>query len=103
DMIATQDGFSREDVDAYAAESQRRAAESWNQGHFIHSIVPVTDVMGEVLLDHDEHRRPESTVESLGKLKPAFAGLAASGYGAVALARYPEIETLDHVHTGGNS
>ncbi|RYD56921.1 MAG: acetyl-CoA C-acetyltransferase [Sphingomonadales bacterium] len=103
DMIATLDGFSRQDVDSYAAESQRRAAKSWSEGHFDRSIVPVTDVMGEVLLDHDEHRRPESTVESLGKLKPAFAGLAASGYGAVALARYPEIETLDHVHTGGNS
>jgi acetyl-CoA C-acetyltransferase len=103
DMIATLDGFSREDVDAYAAESQRRAAESWDRGHFARSIVPVTDVMGEVLLDHDEHRRPGTTVESLGKLKAAFPALAASGYGAVALARYPEIETLNHVHTGGNS
>jgi acetyl-CoA C-acetyltransferase len=103
DMIATIDGLTREDVDAYAAESQRRAAESWDRGHFAGSIVPVTDVMGETLLDHDEHRRPGTTVESLGKLKPAFSDLAASGYGAVALARYPQIEALQHVHTGGNS
>jgi acetyl-CoA C-acetyltransferase len=103
DVIATLDGYSREDVDGYAAESQRRAARSWDEGHFAGSVVPVVDVMGEILLDHDEHRRPGTTVETLGALKPAFAGLAESGYGAVALARYPEIETIDHVHTGGNS
>lgn len=103
DMIATLDGFTRRDVDAYAAESQRRAAQSWDEGRFARSIVPVTDVMGEVLLDHDEHRRPGTTVESLAGLKPAFGGMAAAGYGAVALGRYPEIETLNHVHTAGNS
>lgn len=103
DMIATMDGFSREDVDTYAAESQRRAARSWADGNFTGSIVPVTDVLGDVLLDHDEHMRPETTVESLGKLKPAFPAMAGMGFDAVATARYPELEALDHVHTGGNS
>ena len=103
DMIATIEGFTREDVDGYAAESQRRAAYSWDSGNFKRSVVPVTDVLGDVLLDHDEHRRPETTVESLGKLKPAFPAQAAMGFDAVAMARYPEIETLTHVHTGGNS
>jgi acetyl-CoA C-acetyltransferase len=103
DLIATLDGFSREDVDAYAAESQRRAAKSWAEGNFAKSIVPVTDVMGEVLLAHDEHMRPETTVESLGKLKPAFPAMGAMGFDAVAAARYPEIEALNYVHTGGNS
>jgi len=103
DLIATLDGFSREDVDTYATESQRRAAKSWAEGNFAGSIVPVTDVMGEVLLAHDEHMRPETSVESLGKLKPAFPAMAGMGFDAVAAARYPEIEALDHVHTGGNS
>ena len=103
DLIATLDGFSREDVDTYAAESQRRAAKSWADGNFRQSIVPVTDVLGDVLLDHDEHRRPETTVESLGKLKPAFPAMAALGFDAVAVAKYPQIEALDHVHNGGNS
>ncbi len=74
DVIATIDGFSREDVDGYAAESQRRAAKSRSEGNFNRSIVPVTDVLGDVLLDNDEYIRPGTTVESLGKLKPAFAG-----------------------------
>lgn len=103
DLIATLDGFTREDVDAYAAESQARAASSWQRGAFANAIVPVTDVMGEVLLDHDEHMRPDTTVESLGKLKPAFPAMAAMGFDAVAAARYPEVEALNHVHTGGNS
>ena len=103
DLIATLDGFSREDVDTYATESQRRAAKSWAEGNFAGSIVPVTDVMGEVLLAHDEHMRPETSVESLGKLKPAFPAMAGMGFDAVAAARYREIEALDHVHTGGNS
>jgi acetyl-CoA C-acetyltransferase len=103
DLIATLDGFSRADVDAYAAESQRRAAKSWDEGNFRGAIVPVTDVLGEVLLDHDEHRRPGTTVESLAALKPAFPALAKLGFDAVALARYPQIEAIEHVHTGGNS
>ncbi len=103
DIIATIDGFSREDVDSYAAESQRRAAKSWDEGNFAKSIVPVRDVLGDILLDHDEHRRPGTTVESLGTLKPAFPAMAALGFDTVAMARYPEVETINHVHTGGNS
>ena len=103
DMIATLDGFTREDVDGFAAESQRRAAQSWAEGRFNGAIVPVKDVIGEVLLDHDEHMRPGTTVESLGKLKAAFEGLGKGGFENVAKARYPEIEELSYVHHGGNS
>ncbi len=103
DIIATLDGFTREDVDAYAAESQRRAAAAWKDKRFEKSIVPVTDVLGDVVLSHDEHMRPETTVESLGKLKAAFPAMAEMGFDAVASGRYPEIEVLQHVHTGGNS
>ena len=103
DMIATLDGFSRTDVDAYALESQRRAARSWAEGRFARSVVPVTDVLGDILLDRDEHLRPETTLEGLGGLKPAFPGMAALGFDQVAMLRYPQIEALSHVHTGGNS
>jgi acetyl-CoA C-acetyltransferase len=103
DMIATLDGFTRNDVDSYAAESRRRAAQSWTEGRFAGAIVPVKDTMGEVVLDHDEHMRPQTTVESLGTLKPAFAGMGAGGFAAVATAKYPEIEEIDYVHHGGNS
>jgi acetyl-CoA C-acetyltransferase len=103
DMIATLDGFTREDVDGFAAESQRRAAQSWEEGRFKGAIVPVKDVIGEVLLDHDEHMRPGTTVESLSKLKAAFEGLGKGGFANVAKARYPEIEELSYVHHGGNS
>lgn len=103
DLIATLEGYNRADVDAYAAESQRRAALAWDEGRFARSVVPVRDVMGEIVLDHDEHRRPSTTVESLSGLKPAFPAMAAMGFGRVARERYPDIEELDHVHTGGNS
>jgi acetyl-CoA C-acetyltransferase len=103
DVIATLDGFTRNDVDSYAAESQRRAAQSWAEGRFAGAIVPVKDTMGEVVLDRDEHMRPQTTVESLGNLKPAFAGMGAGGFAAVATAKYPEIEEIDYVHHGGNS
>ncbi|ARS26900.1 acetyl-CoA C-acetyltransferase [Sphingomonas sp. KC8] len=103
DMIATLDGYSREDVDAYALESQRRAAESWQEGRFKGAIVPVKDRIGEVLLDHDEHMRPGTTMESLASLKAAFEGFGKAGFEAVAKARYPEIEELRYVHHGGNS
>ncbi|MDT0576254.1 acetyl-CoA C-acetyltransferase [Croceicoccus sp. F390] len=103
DMIATLEGYTREDVDAYAVESQKRAAKSWDEGNFARSIVPVKDVMGEVILDHDEYRRPGTTMESLAGLKAAFPGFAKMGFGRVAKERYPEIEELAHVHTGGNS
>ncbi|MFT3716618.1 MAG: acetyl-CoA C-acetyltransferase [Gordonia sp. (in: high G+C Gram-positive bacteria)] len=104
DMIATIEGFSREDVDAYAAESQKRAAQAWDEGRFAKSIIPVKDINGITVLDNDEHRRPGTTVESLGKLNPAFAGLAAmAGFDDVIMQRYPSVEKVDHVHTGGNS
>jgi len=103
DLIATLEGFSRTDVDSYAAESQRRTAVAWNEGRFARSIVPVRDVMGEIILDNDEFRRPSTTVESLGALKPAFAGMTAMGFGRVVRERYPQVEEINHVHTGGNS
>ena len=103
DIIATLDGFSRTDVDSFAAESQRKAAFAWENGFFRNSIVPVKDVLGEVLLDHDEHMRPGTTVESMAKLKPAFEGYGKGGFEAVAKAKYPEIEELNYVHHGGNS
>ncbi|CAM2989962.1 MULTISPECIES: acetyl-CoA C-acetyltransferase [Actinomycetes] len=104
DLIATIEGFSREDVDAYAAESQARAEAAWSGGYFAKSVVPVKDINGVTLLDHDEHRRPGSTVESLGKLKSAFEGLAAmTGFDDVALQKYVNVEKINHVHTGGNS
>jgi acetyl-CoA C-acetyltransferase len=103
DIIATLDGFSREDVDRFAVESQRKASQAWENGYFKNSIVPVKDILGEVLLDHDEHMRPGTTVESLAKLKPAFAGYGKGGFEAVAKAKYPQIEELNYVHHGGNS
>jgi len=104
DLIATIEGFSREDVDAYAAESQRRAEAAWSAGYFAKSVVPVKDINGITLLDHDEHRRPGSTVESLGQLKAAFAGMAAmGGFDDVARQKYVNVEKINHVHTGGNS
>ena len=104
DLIATKWGFSRSDVDSYAAESQRRAAEAWEDKRFERAIVPVKDQIGMTVLDHDEHMRPGTTVEALAELKPAFVipGQQA-GFDAVALQRYPEVEAIDHVHTGGNS
>ena len=103
DLIATLDGYSREDVDGFAVESQNRAAAAWAEGRFKRSIVPVKDVLGEVVLDHDEHMRPGTTVEGLAKLKPAFEGFGKAGFEAVAKARYPEVEELSYVHHGGNS
>jgi acetyl-CoA C-acetyltransferase len=104
DLIATLDGFSREDVDAYAVQSQRRAATAWKEGRFARSVVPVRDVLGDVLLDRDEHMRPDTTMEQLGALKPAFTGLGEkAGFDLVALQKYPQVEAVNHVHTGGNS
>ncbi|TGD87516.1 acetyl-CoA C-acetyltransferase [Mycolicibacterium sp. CH28] len=104
DLIATMEGFSREDVDTYAAQSQERAAAAWSGGYFAKSVVPVRDQNGLVILDHDEHMRPGTTVESLGKLKSAFEGLAAmAGFDDVALQKYHWVEKINHVHTGGNS
>jgi acetyl-CoA C-acetyltransferase len=104
DLIATIEGFSREDVDAYAVQSQQRAAAAWREGHFKKSIVPVVDQNGVVVLDHDEHMRPESTVESLAKLPPSFAGVGEmGGFDAVALQKYHWVEKINHVHTAANS
>ena len=105
DLIATKWGFSRDDVDAYAVESQKRAARAWTEKRFARSIVPVKDVLGEVVLAHDEHMRPKTDMQSLAGLNPAFASLGEDmpGFDAVALQKYPEVERIDHVHTGGNS
>jgi acetyl-CoA C-acetyltransferase len=103
DLIATLDGFTRSDVDSFAVESQRRAAHAWGEGYFASSVEPVRDVLGEVLLDHDEFMRPGTTLDALSKLKPSFTGLGQAGFDAVALQRYPQVEALEHVHTGGNS
>jgi len=103
DIIATLEGYTREDVDSYAVESQRRSAKSWDEGNFDRSIVPVKDVMGQVILDNDEYRRPNTTLESLGGLRAAFPGFADMGFSRVVKEKYPQIEELVHVHTGGNS
>ncbi len=104
DLIATLEGFSREDVDAYAARSQERAEAAWSGGYFAKSVVPVKDINGVTILDHDEHRRPGTTVESLGKLNPAFEGIGEmGGFDAVALQKFHQVEKINHVHTGGNS
>jgi len=104
DLIATMEGFSRDDVDAYALQSQQRAADAWSGGYFAKSVVPVRDQNGLLILDHDEHMRPDSTLENLGKLKPAFETLAAmAGFDDVALQKYHWLEKINHVHTGGNS
>jgi acetyl-CoA C-acetyltransferase len=103
DLIATIEGFTREDVDAYAVRSQERAEAAWSGGYFAKSVVPVRDFNGVTILDHDEHRRPGTTVESLAKLKPSFAGVGALGFDAVALQKYTSVETIEHVHHGGNS
>ncbi|OBH90318.1 MULTISPECIES: acetyl-CoA C-acetyltransferase [unclassified Mycobacterium] len=104
DLIATIEGFSRDDVDAYALRSQQLAAEAWSGGYFAKSVVPVRDQNGLLILDHDEHMRPETTMEGLAKLKPAFEGLAAmAGFDDVALQKYHWVEKINHVHTGGNS
>jgi len=104
DLIATLEGFTRDDVDAYAQQSQERAAAAWSGGYFAKSVVPVRDQNGLLILDHDEHMRPNTTRESLGKLKPAFEGLAAmAGFDDVAMQKYHWVEKVNHVHTGGNS
>jgi acetyl-CoA C-acetyltransferase len=105
DLIATKYGFSRDDVDAYAVESQKRAARAWGEGRFTKSIVPVKDVIGEVVLDHDEHMRPDADMQSLGSLKASFVDIGESmpGFDAIALMKYPEVERINHVHHAGNS
>jgi acetyl-CoA C-acetyltransferase len=103
DLIATLEGFSRSDVDSFAVESQRRAAHAWAEGYFKGSIEPVRDVLGDVLLDRDEFMRPGTTLAALADLKPSFVGLGQAGFDAIALQQYPQVEAIEHVHTGGNS
>jgi acetyl-CoA C-acetyltransferase len=103
DLIATLDGFAREDVDAFALESQKRAARAREGGFFAGSVVPVTDPLGQVILDHDEFIKPHTTMEGLASLKPAFDQLGAMGFDQVAISRYPHVERIDHVHHAGNS
>lgn len=104
DLIATMEGFTREDVDSYAVRSQQRAAKAWAEGYFKRSVVPVLDPSGVLVLDRDEHMRPESTVASLGSLNASFAMVGeAGGFDAVALQRYHHVERINHVHTPANS
>ena len=104
DLIATIEGFSRHDVDAYAVESQGRAAKAWADGRFDRSIIPVVDIAGQVVLDRDEHMRPGTSMEDLAKLPPSFAAMGQmGGFDAVALQKYTRIEEINHVHHAGNS
>jgi acetyl-CoA C-acetyltransferase len=105
DLIATKYGFSRDDCDLYAVESQKRAAAAWADGRFDRSVVPVRDMNGIKILDRDEHMRPETDMQSLGALKPSFKemGETMPGFDAVALLKYPELERVNHVHHAGNS
>jgi acetyl-CoA C-acetyltransferase len=104
DLIATLDGYSREDLDAYAVESQRRAAHAQQAGYFDRSIFPVRDAVGEVALAKDEYLRPGTSMADLAKLKPAFTMMGEeAGFDAVAIQRYPQVEAINHVHTAGNS
>jgi acetyl-CoA C-acetyltransferase len=104
DLMATKYGFSRDDVDAYAVESQKRAAAAWNEGRFKKSVVPVKDINGITLLDRDEHMRPETNMQSLASLKPAFTMIGEqAGFDSVAIQKHPEVESIKHVHHAGNS
>lgn len=104
DLIATLEGFTRQQADEYAVGSQQRAAAAWAEGRFGKSVVPVFDRNGVLLLDRDEHLRADTTLESLGRLRPAFADLGdMGGFDAVAVQKYHRIERIEHVHTAGNS
>jgi acetyl-CoA C-acetyltransferase len=104
DLIATKYGFSRTDVDAFAVESQRRAARAWDNGYFDRSVIPVRDVNGVPLLARDEHMRPDTSMQGLGALNPSFTMFGElGGFDAVAVQAHPEIEAVEHVHTAGNS
>ncbi|SHI46837.1 acetyl-CoA C-acetyltransferase [Aureimonas altamirensis DSM 21988] len=104
DLIATKYGFTRTDVDAYAVESQKRAATAWQEGRFARSVVPVLDQNGLTILDRDEHMRPGTDMQTLGGLNASFEMVAQmGGYDAVAIQAHPEIESVTHVHHAGNS
>lgn len=104
DLIATIEGFDRDEVDAFAVRSQQRAAHAWSMGHFEKSVIPVFDANGRLMLDHDEIMRPETTTADLAALKPSFAQMGSlAGFDAVAMQKYTEVERIDHVHHAGNS
>jgi acetyl-CoA C-acetyltransferase len=103
DLIATLEGFSREDVDTFALESQKRATAARAAGYFKGSVVPVTDFLGQTILEEDEFIKPHTTMDGLASLKPAFEQLGGMGFDAVALQRYPQVERIHHVHHAGNS
>jgi acetyl-CoA C-acetyltransferase len=104
DLIATKYGFSRDDVDAFAVESQKRAAAAWDEGRFSRSVMAVKDVNGLTILAKDEHLRPGTTMQSLASLQPSFAQMGdKGGFDAVAIQAHPEVESINHVHHAGNS
>jgi acetyl-CoA C-acetyltransferase len=104
DLIATKYGFSRDDVDAYAVESQKRTAAAWNEGRFKHSVIPVKDPNGITILAKDEHMRPNTTMQTLAQLQPSFVQMGEmGGFDAVAVQAHPEVEAVNHVHHAGNS
>jgi acetyl-CoA C-acetyltransferase len=104
DLIATKYGFSRDDVDAYAVESQKRAAKAWGEGRFKNSVIPIKDQNGLTILDHDEHMRPSTDMQSLASLNPSFVMPGEmGGFDAVAVQKHPEVEEVNHVHHAGNS
>jgi acetyl-CoA C-acetyltransferase len=104
DLIATRYGFSRDDVDAFAVESQQRAAKAWEEGRFKHSVTPVKDPNGLTILARDEHMRPTTTMQSLAALQPSFVQMGdLGGFNAVAIQAHPEVEAVNHVHHAGNS
>ncbi len=103
DLIATIEGFTREDADAYALLSQQRAQKAWQEGYFAKSIVPIYDQNGLLILERDEHPRPDTTLEGLAALAPAFAKIGAMGFDQMALQAYPDVERIQHVHTAGNA
>jgi acetyl-CoA C-acetyltransferase len=105
DIIATKYGITRDDADAYAVESHKRAKRSWDEGRFDNSVVPVRDVIGMEILKHDETIRPGTDMQTLGALNPSFQGMGEMmpGFNKVALQKYPELERINHIHTAGNS
>jgi acetyl-CoA C-acetyltransferase len=103
DLIATLDGYSRADVDMFAVESQKRAANAWSKGYFKNAVIAIKDAVGQTILERDEHMRPDTTMQSLASLKPAFAEFGAMGFDSVAIQRYPQVEAINHVHHAGNS
>jgi acetyl-CoA C-acetyltransferase len=104
DLIATLDGWTRDDLDKFALASQQRAGHAWSEGYFSRSVISVRDILGDPVLTRDEHPRPQTTLADLGKLKPAFRDIGErDGYDGVALLKYPQVSRIEHNHTGGNS